>query len=249
MKKSDNFFDHLDILRRKIILILISLLFFFIFAFLFRNKIVFFISEPVSSFNLPELNFYFFRLYGKFLAYIKLSFYFSILCTIPIAFFLLISFIYPALYTQEKKTFLALFSFSPLLYFFSIFFVYKYLAPFAIKFFLSFSSGDNIDPLLNFAGYIDLIFFLIIFLSLIFQTPVILLLLIKFNIISTKMLIKFRKYIVILIFIFAALFTPPDVISQILVGSILYLLFEFTILIAKVINRNKNEKDFKNENN
>ncbi|TYB31753.1 MAG: twin-arginine translocase subunit TatC [Candidatus Mcinerneyibacterium aminivorans] len=235
MRKDLNFFDHLEIFRKKVIFSLFFLIFFFIIAFIFRNYLIEIISQPFAKSNLPSLNFYFFKIYEKFLAYMKFSFYISLLLTIPITAALLLSFIYPALYKKEKKEFLMISFFSPLLYFFSIYFVYNFLAPFTIKFFMSFSSQDDIKPLLNFSSYIDLIFVLIIILAFCFQIPILLLFLVKLDIISYKYLKSIRKYAIIGIFLIAALFTPPDIISQIIVGIILYLLFELTVFISKFV--------------
>lgn len=235
MKKELDFFDHLEIFRKRIIFSLIFLVFFFILAFIFRNRLIEIISHPISQSGLPSLNFYFFKIYEKFFAYMKFSFYIALLLTIPILAGLLLSFIYPALYKREKREFLAISFFSPVLYFFSIYFVYKFLAPLTIKFFLHFSSQDGIRPLLNFSAYIDLLFFLIITLAFFFQIPIFLLFLVKLDIISYDFLKGIRKYSLIAIFIIAAFFTPPDIISQILVGIILYLLLELTIFLAKFV--------------
>ncbi len=246
MKKKLEFFDHLEVFRKKLIFSLSILVVFFILAFIFRNYLIKIISHPFNQPNLPSLNFYFFKIYEKFLAYMKFSFYVAILLTIPIAAGFLLSFIYPALYKKEKKEFLAISTFSPVLYFFSIYFVYNFLAPLTIKFFLSFSSQDDIEPLLNFSAYIDLLFFLIIILAICFQIPIFILLLVKLDIISYSFLKSIRKYSIIGIFIIAALFTPPDIISQLLVGVILYLLLELTIFIAKFVNKDK-EVDYEKD--
>ena len=122
---------------------------------------------------------------------------------------------------------------TPLLFFAGSAFAYGAIAPLALRFFLSFPGGDNILPLWGFAEYLSFLFTLMVAAGIVFLLPVFLLFLIGAGLVRTRTLSRLRPWIIMAIAIAAAVLTPPDVVSQALLGIPLYLLFEGTLLVGK----------------
>ena len=128
--------------------------------------------------------------------------------------------------------------------------VYYVISPIAWKFFLSFQTsqadGINITLQAKMNEYLSLMMTFIFAFGLAFQLPVILLLLVKFGVLTISQLISFRKYAIVLSFVFAAIVTPPDPFSQISLALPIIILYEISILVSKFMAKQQINKD---ENN
>jgi sec-independent protein translocase protein TatC len=116
---------------------------------------------------------------------------------------------------------------------------YLFLAPVAFNFFLSFAEGDGMIPLWGFRQYLSFLFGLMLAGGLLSQGPLVLLVLMATGLVSYKSAARFRPHIIFLIFLLAALVTPPDVISQILLGIPLYLLFEASLALGRIFSKKR----------
>ena len=127
--------------------------------------------------------------------------------------------------------------------------VYYVISPIAWKFFLSFqtSQADSINITLQakMNEYLSLMMTFIFAFGLAFQLPVILLLLVRFGVLTINQLKSFRKYAIVLSFVFAAIVTPPDPFSQISLALPIIILYEISILVSRFMVNRKNKKDDK----
>ena len=125
--------------------------------------------------------------------------------------------------------------------------VYYVISPVAWKFFLSFQTsqadGINITLQAKMNEYLSLMMTFIFAFGLAFQLPVILLLLVKFGILTIAQLVSFRKYAIVLSFVFAAIVTPPDPFSQISLALPVIILYEISILVSKFMAKRHNKKE------
>ena len=121
------------------------------------------------------------------------------------------------------------------------------ISPVAWKFFLSFQTsqadGINITLQAKMNEYLSLMMTFIFAFGLAFQLPVILLLLVKFGILTIAQLVSFRKYAIVLSFVFAAIVTPPDPFSQISLALPVIILYEISILVSKFMAKRQNKKE------
>jgi sec-independent protein translocase protein TatC len=112
---------------------------------------------------------------------------------------------------------------------------YRLLSPVVLKFFLYFGASESIQPLWGLRQYLATLSSMMIASGLLLQTPLALLLAFASGITTPKKVARFRPHIILVIFLMAAVCTPPDVISQIAMGVPLYLLFELTLLIGRLV--------------
>lgn len=141
-------------------------------------------------------------------------------------------FILPALYDNEKKFIKTVAFSSTFLFLLGACFCIFVIMPIVVKFGLSFA-GENITPVFGFSNIINLTLVMAASFGAMFQMPLITIALVKSGVISYESLSDKRPYVIVIILILAAIFTPPDVISQLMLGTPTYLLFEAGLLLAR----------------
>ena len=176
-----------------------------------------------------------------FVSNLKISLFASFLVSFPFLILQVILFISPALYKKEKKIIIPAFVFIPLLFLTGVLFAYYFLIPIIWSFFISFENFmQNSVPLVlesKYSEYMKLTMYLLFTSGLSFEFPILLIILNKFKILSLKTLKEKRKYFVIGILVFSAIFTPPDIISQIGIAIPLIIFYEFSLLLIKFLNK------------
>ena len=116
------------------------------------------------------------------------------------------------------------------------------MAPIVFGFFLSFGAGDGVGALWSLGEYLALLFELMIATGVLLQLPLALLALIAAGVVSADRVARYRPYIILFIFFLAGVLTPPDVVSQVMMGVPLYLLFEGVLFLGRLLNRTKQDK-------
>lgn len=222
-----SFWEHLDELRTVIIRSGCAILFGTLIAFLFRRSLFALILHPLGAREL----FLFSPLEGFSIA-LKLSFWAGLLLSSPFWLYFFLRFLLPALHQREKRLLLPFLLLSILFISGGVLFAYHLTLPVAITFFHQFNEGLG-ENLWGLGKTIDLAFCLLIAHGLVFELYVGLLFLIHFQIISYRRLKRGRRTAIVLILVLAALFTPPDILSQLLLALPMYLLYETTLIYAK----------------
>ena len=170
----------------------------------------------------------------KFTTYMKVAFIGGIAIAMPLIVYQLIAFISPGLTKRERRFVLRALPFVTLLFVTGVIFGYFIVLPTALRFLLGFGSED-IATMPRFADYIGFVSNLLLWVGLSFETPVIVYVLIKANIVSVQRLTKLRKYAFVVILIAAAIITPtPDPMNMMIVATPMYLLYELGILMGRI---------------
>lgn len=141
-------------------------------------------------------------------------------------------FIIPSLYKNEKVFLKKFIIFSIILFLVGVFFSIKFIFPIIIKMGLSYKN-NLITPNFNISKIINIFFYLSFFSGIFMQIPLIINLLIRFKILSYDYFVSKRKFVIILLLILSAIFTPPDIFSQILFFIPMYFLFEISLFFSK----------------
>lgn len=197
------------------------------------------ISEA-TCFSPPELPLITRELGEQFFMGITVSLYLGVVVAFPIIFYEFWKFIKPGLYDQEIKIANRLIGVTSLLFLLGVSFGYFVIAPFAITFLGSYSVGTEAINSPTLASYVSYLTMFTIPVGLAFELPIVVYFLAKIGIIGPEIMKKFRKEAFLVIFIIAAVITPPDALTQILVGIPMYILYEISITVAaRVVKDNE----------
>jgi len=176
---------------------------------------------------------------GQFTTHLTIAMVGGIIIAIPYIFYEFWSFIKPALYDKERKHATGAVFYSSLLFLLGVLFGYYLVVPLTTHFFGSYTVSDEIKNQFNITSYISSITTVVLGGGIVFELPIIIYFLSKVGIISSSFLRKYRKHAYIVLLLLAAIITPPDVFSMMLVTFPLVALYELGVLIAKNIEKKK----------
>ncbi len=237
------YIDHLKELRKRILLSFFVLLGCFIIFFYNASFVGGVLTKPLFELFLDseERRMIFTALPEVFVSNLKISLFASFLVSFPFFILQVVLFVSPALYKKEKKIIIPAFLFIPLLFLIGVLFAYYFLIPIIWSFFISFENfmQGSVPVVLEskYSEYMKLTMYLLFTSGLSFEFPILLIILNKFKILSLKTLKEKRKYFIIGILVFSAIFTPPDIISQIGIAIPLIIFYEFSLLLIKFLNK------------
>jgi sec-independent protein translocase protein TatC len=174
---------------------------------------------------------------GQFTYALMMSFLGGLVISFPYIFYQIWSFIKPGLKQREKKIVNGLVFYVSLLFFLGILFGYFIVAPLSVQFFGSYQISKQIENNFTIGSYMSTIFSTVFYSGLFFLLPVVSYLLTKIGLINVSFLIKYRKHAIVAILILAAIITPPDIASQIIVSIPIIILYEIGILVSKRAER------------
>lgn len=227
------FTEHLEELRKRLIRSIVAVGIAFVLCYLFKERLYYVLTIPLKD-VLPEgSSMIFTSLPEAFFTYLKVAFFAAILFTSPYILYQIWKFISPGLYSTEKKYVFPFVFFSSVFFIGGSLFAYFIVFPFGFKFFLAFGT-EHIKPMLTMKEYLSFSFKLLFAFGVIFELPVFMFFLGKIGVVNSKLLIAKRKYAILLVFITAALFTPPDVVTQVMMAVPLMFLYEASIWVVKM---------------
>jgi len=255
--KQMSFLDHLEELRWRLMRCAVAIILFAIVIWIYQKEIMenvflIMIDPNFITFKLLceylnvcidkiPVNFQSMTLSGQFSYALMMSIMGGAVLAFPYIFYQLWSFVKPGLKFKERKMAKGIVFYVSILFFTGILFGYFMVAPLSVQFFGAFQITDKIKNDFTISSYMSTILSTVFYTGLFFLLPVVTYLLVKIGLFTPEFLVKYRKHAVVLILILAAIITPPDVISQIIVTIPIYLLFELSVLVAKRVA--KNQKD------
>ena len=224
--------SHLRELRRRLIWIVIIYLIGVVAVMSFSDVAFQFISQPIRAALPPGTPLVFLNAPDLFFTYLKIAMLLSLLLTSPLTFYQLWAFVAPGLYRNEKRTFIAAFVASLTLLLLGGAFAFFVVFPLVFQFFFGLAT-DAIQALPAVREYLTLVLKLLFAFGLVFQIPLVVLLLVRLDLVDVAALAAKRRYVAVWAFILAAILTPPDIISQTLLALPMLLLYELGIVAAK----------------
>jgi sec-independent protein translocase protein TatC len=276
-KKSDremSFLEHLEELRWHIIRSVLAVVILAIVAFLFKNvifdKIIlapknpdfftnrlfcklgwFLVNSDVLCINTKPFQLISIKMSGQLTTHVAVSLVSGVILAAPLVLYEFWRFFSPALYTTEKRYAKGAVLWASLLFFTGVVFGYFMIVPLSIHFLGSYQISDQVVNQIYVRSYIGTLTSIVLASGLIFELPLLTFVLTKIGIITPHFLVKYRKHSIVVIFIVAAIITPPDIFSQILVSIPLLVLFEVGIIISKRVYKKKQKAhdEFMNDGN
>lgn len=179
---------------------------------------------------------------GAFFVALKVSFFAAILAALPFILYQLWLFIAPGLYNNEKKMVIPFVIGGSVMFFIGVLFAYYIVTPFGFQFLITFGSFLY-TPLINIEDYVGFFTKIMMGFGVAFELPVFAYFLALLGMVTDRTLIDFFKYAVIIIFVAAALLTPPDILTQLLMAAPLVLLYGVSIFIVRAVNPAPKEED------
>lgn len=251
--------EHLAELRQRLIYSVLAFIIGMIICFTIWNPIFDFLTHPLCSAMAvrghSDCGLILIKLQEGFFVAISISLLGGLVLSFPIIGFQMWRFVAPGLYKTEKNAFLPFIVASPFMFFLGAAFAYYVVTPLAFDFFLGFQQTgsvldeDNVDNAaagIAFQGsaqeYLSLTIKFIVAFGMCFQLPVLLTLMGKAGLVSAEGLGNVRKYAVVAILVLAALVTPPDVITQVILFVVVYGLYEVSILLVARVEKKREEK-------
>ena len=239
--------EHLVELRRRLVYSFIAVIVLFFICYYFSAAIYAFLVQPLADILATlggNRRMIYTSLHEAFFTYIKVAFFAALFVAFPFIASQVWMFVAPGLYKHEKRAFLPFLVATPVLFFAGGALVYYMIFPLAWKFFLGFESlgGDGMLAIQLEAKvdqYLSLVMQLIFAFGLCFELPVVMTLLARAGVVTSTGMAEKRRYAIVLAFVAAAILTPPDVISQIGLAIPTILLYEVSILCARLVERSR----------
>jgi len=242
--------DHLIELRKRLIWSIAAFIVCFLVCFYFAKPIYAFLTEPLAAAlkSEPSRHMIATGLTETFFVYVKVAMFAGLCLSFPFIATQLWMFIAPGLYRHERNAFLPFLAATPFMFALGFVFVFYIMLPNAIRFFVSFDTvgGSNtlgIELQARVSEYLDFVMTLIFAFGLCFQLPVLLALLGRVGIITSAQLRSVRRYAIVGMTALAALLTPPDIFSMLSLLVPLVALYEVSVLLVWLIERERTKKE------
>ncbi len=242
---------HLVELRKRLGISVAAIFVMFVLAFIFHQGILEWITEPLND-ALAEVAkvsekaangmITTHQVGGAFFVAIKVSFFAGLLAALPIVLYQLWLFVAPGLYDTEKKMVIPFVAGGSFMFFTGVLFAYYIVTPFGFQFLITFGSFLY-TPLINIEDYVGFFTKIMFGFGIAFELPVFAYFLALLGMVNDQNMKDFFKYAVIIIFVVAALLTPPDVLTQLLMAGPLVLLYGLSILIVRSVNPAKSDEE------
>jgi sec-independent protein translocase protein TatC len=233
---------HIAELRSRLIKIVISFFILFILAFVVWKDIFLWIAKPAfeAMKGTSSSEMIFTNLVEPFMTAIKISLYTAFFASLPVILYHTWKFIAPGLYDHEKKLVIPFVLFGTIMFIVGAAFAYYIVFPIGFKVMINFGGKDFV-AMLKISEYVSVALKIMIGFGIAFELPVVTYFLAKLGLVTDKTLKDFARYAIVIIFIVAAVLTPPDLFSQLAMAAPLLLLYGLSILIAKAVNPEKEE--------
>mgnify|MGYP001271103078 CR=1 FL=1 len=226
------FTEHLTELRTRVIRMLLAVAIGFGGSYAFSEHILKFLKRPLDH------SLVFLAPTEAFFVNVKVAFFTGLLLALPVILLELWRFVSPGLLVTEKRFAAPFVILSTLCFLGGAAFCYFLVLPFGIQFLLGFATAD-LTPMISASNYVTFASYLMLAFGAVFELPLVVVLLTKIGVVTPESLRQNRKYVILGIFVVAALLTPPDIVTQILLGIPLIGLFEISILASRAVERRK----------
>jgi sec-independent protein translocase protein TatC len=235
-QESESFLSHLFELRDRLLRAVIALVVVFVCLFPFSKDIYAFLAQPMLAQLPADVKMVALEVTSPFFIPVKVTFLAALVIALPFVLYQVWAFVAPGLYAHEKKLVGPLVVSSTVLFLCGMAFAYYLVFPLVFGVMKTFTP-DGVSWMPDIAAYFNFVVSMFIAFGVTFEVPIAVVLLVKVGIVSVAKLREVRPYVIVGAFIIAAVVTPPDVLSQLLLALPLCLLYEAGIIVAAIITR------------
>jgi sec-independent protein translocase protein TatC len=236
------FTAHLEELRKRLIVCFVAVGIGFVISYGFKEYLFQILVHPLVKVMKPGESLIFTGLPEAFFTYLKVAFLAGLMLAAPVIIYEFWMFVAPGLYDKEKRLMLPIVFLSTFFFIGGTLFGYFLVFPWGFKFFLGFAS-DTIRPMPSMKEYLGFSAKLLLAFGLVFELPLVLTFLARLGVVSVEFLKKNRKYAILIFFVGAAILTPPDVVTQVMMALPLMLLYEISIIGARIFGKKKMDEN------
>ncbi|MEY3465469.1 MAG: twin-arginine translocase subunit TatC [Steroidobacteraceae bacterium] len=242
--------SHLLELRDRLLRAFIAVIVVFVPCAFFSNEIFTIVAQPLIDQLPANSSLIATSVISPFMTPFKLAFFVALFVAIPYVLYQIWAFVAPGLYRHEKRFAVPLLVSSIVLFYVGVVFAYFFVFPVMFEFFAA-TTPKGVRMMTDINSYLDFVLTMFFCFGLAFEVPVVVVLLVLTNLVQVEKLKESRGYVLIAIFVIAAILTPPDAVSQTIMAVPMYLLYEGGIIMARVMNgmrrKDKEETEPKTE--
>lgn len=231
---------HLRELRNRILICIAGLVLFFLLGLHYAPALVDLLTSIGKQYG---YRFVYIAPQELLMQYFSIAMITGVCITLPLILYHIWAFIRPGLKKNENGLFLSAMLCGLLLFVLGVLFAYRIMLPFMLSFLISLSAGRSITASVSVASYLSFLITIFLVMGIIFELPVVSVLLTQLGLVKVEWMKKSRKVVIVVIFFVAALITPPDVASQIMVAIPMLVLFELSILICTLLMKLKKNNE------
>lgn len=235
------FMAHLEELRQRLVRSAIAVGVCFLGTYFFKEELYAGLARPLKAAMPPDAKLIYTAPAEAFFTYLKIAFLAAIVLACPVIFHQMWKFIAPGLYKHERKAVWPFVTISSVLFITGTVFCYIMVFPYAFQFFMSFAT-DDIVPMLSLKQYLSFSATLLFAFGVIFEMPLVLVFLGRLGVVSSQTLKRQRKYAILIMFVAGAMFTPPDVVTQIMMAVPLIMLYEVSIWMVMATEKKRAQR-------
>ncbi|MCP3762395.1 twin-arginine translocase subunit TatC [Domibacillus sp. A3M-37] len=224
-------YEHLEEFRKRLVIVVVFFFIAVIAGLFFAKPIIHYLQHADEA---AALTMNAFRVTDPLKIYFQMAFVIGIILTSPVILYQLWAFVSPGLHEKERRVTLSYIPASVLLFLGGLSFSYFVLFPYIIHFMMELSGDLNIEQVIGINEYFQFLFQTTIPFGFLFQLPVVTLFLTRLGIVTPQFLSQIRRYAYFILLVIAALITPPDIISHMIVSMPLFILYEVSIFVSKI---------------
>lgn len=243
MKYNDKempFLEHLEEFRKRIIRSLLAIIVGAGICLIFSKTLLNLLLWPTTRTTLP-LNIQVLKVQGMFVVTLEIAFFGGIILALPYILYQVWMFVAPGLYPTERSYVPRIITSATFLFLLGVTFAFVFIFPFALNFFLGLAP-PSVQTNIAIDFYIGFLIRLLVVFGIVFELPILSYFLSKMGILTPAIMRKYRRHAIVAIFVLAAVFTPPDPFTQVMLAIPLILLYEFSILISRWVHKSKAAK-------
>ena len=230
---------HLRELRNRVVVCIVCLVVSFLAGLNYSEEIVNMLTDMGTAYG---YSYVFISPQELLLQYFSVAMLAAVCITLPVILYQIWAFVQPGLKKNENMLFLSALFFGLICFVTGVIFAYKIMLPFMLRFLIGLSAGSDITAAVSVQNYIGFLLTIFMIMGVVFELPVIAVILTQLGLVKVSWMRKGRKVVIILIFLIAALITPPDIVSQIMVAFPMIGLYELSIVICAFLQKLRRKK-------